>query len=184
MPTARCTNGRFGKHISVADDDTIVRMRLEGMMVKEIAEATGETPRHIEYRLGKLALTVNQKREVTIGKKYGCWIVLGEAARKKVGKQSASFRQWTIECCNCKWQRNVHSHVLFRDAEQYFCGNCGLLPKGQSGLNALFHKYKKSAEDRDHQFLLKLSQFAFITSCNCLYCGSPHRQFALAILVV
>lgn len=176
----RSPHGKFSEYL-VSNQETILSMRQEGKTVAEIADALSMKHRQIEYLLKKYDLPlIHQRQEVIIGNTYGCWLAVEELPRKEVGTQKCTFRRWLIECVNCSFRREVYTHAITHEAKKFKCSYCGLLPKGESGLNALFYKYKKLAEKKNRQFLLTKEQFKILTSSNCVYCGSQPSDICTA----
>lgn len=52
------------------------------------------------------------------------------------------------------------------------------LPKGESGFNALFRRYKLRAKHCKMKFTLSKDEFKKLTSSNCHYCGIKPSQIA------
>jgi len=106
----------------------------------------------------------------TEGELFNNWKFVGEA--QQVGR----FRRWRIQCTNCGNTRVVNTGVLASIEKHRYGCSCYLMPKGESGLNALLHQYKKGAKKRGLDFLLTKEQFRQLTSASCFYCGASPQD--------
>ena len=101
---------------------------------------------------------------------YGDWIVLSYAGNRK-GKS-----MWLCRCaCGREY---VVCGTNLRNGKSLRCKHCAKchpsakrLPKGQSGFNMVFHRYKVEAVKRHLEFALSKRLFKFIQKQKCYYCG-------------
>jgi hypothetical protein len=111
---------------------------------------------------------------VTIGRRFGRWLVLSEAPNK--GRRRSYFCR-----CDCGTEKDVSSDYLRHNRSQ----SCGCarneknkFPPGVAPMNALFLVYKLSARKKDIVWQLTREEFETIVLQNCRYCGSVPSQLS------
>lgn len=100
------------------------------------------------------------------GQKYGKLIPIAYAYTKN----NKSFWKCLCDCGN-------EPIINLNNLKQGLVKSCGCLRThkqnpGESGLKALYVKYRISAKKEGRKFDLTLEEFKNITSKNCTYCGS------------
>jgi hypothetical protein len=108
----------------------------------------------------------NPRKDLT-GKTINCWKIISFSGRRLTNKTKFYF--WDTECTNCGI---VVSKETSHINKTKTCRHCRLMPKGQSGLNSLFGRYKRTARTLTREFNLTIEQFAKLTNSNCYYCNA------------
>jgi len=88
-----------------------------------------------------------------------------------------TFRKHLVRCILCGFEIEK-LQGKFSDLSKHRCDHCMELPKGQTGLNALFARYTESVVKRKGKMLFTIEEFKEMTSHNCTYCGSPPSKIS------
>lgn len=102
------------------------------------------------------------KKDLT-GNIFNNWKVLGLSHREDGG-----MWYWDIKCTNCGFEAKRFTNYV-KTSKRCIC--CGLLPKGETGLNKVICAYRDSAKQKSLSFELTKEQVRHLTSSRCYYCG-------------
>lgn len=102
------------------------------------------------------------------GKRYGKLVVLEEHG------QYAHCVKWVCKC-DCGNITYVTGSSL-RAGQTKSCGCIVRLPKGVSGFNTVYRRYRNQASERNYSWNLSKEEFAEIISKPCFYCGAEPDQ--------
>ncbi len=126
----------------------------------------------------------NRRREGTfsrkknlLGKKYGRLLVVAKADSVKYN--SGHHAQW--ECvCECGKIKIVRTSALM-SGDTVSCGcykrDRVMKPNGVASFNLFIYNYKRSAKNRNIDFLLSNEEIKEIISQNCNYCGAEPKEY-------
>src|SRR5271166_3718157 len=113
------------------------------------------------------------------GMKFGNWAVLRYSHRK------GNRYYWLCRCVCGKLKASCSND--FTTGKSNSCGckaielrrKKAMKPKGQSGFNALYNRYKNGAKKRNLAFQLDKNEFKILTQGHCYYCGIPPSKIGL-----
>lgn len=105
-----------------------------------------------------------------VGKKFGLLTIISE------NDYYDGIRKWYCACDCGKTCVRYHSYLL--QSPKPSCGCAQRDPR--AGLNAVFHRYRRQAEERSISWNLKKDQVFEIISKSCIYCGEPPSNIECA----
>jgi hypothetical protein len=110
----------------------------------------------------------------TAGETVGCWKILAFDHKRKYPGNKGHLCYYQVCCTHCGQQR-LKTVTTMRQR----CGNCYLLPRGQTGFNKLLGIYRRNSAKQDRPFRLSVEQFKALTSAPCFYCGFPPTKLCI-----